>query len=88
MEKVEQYIKAHTITCSNKSLRNDKYYEWLTPANARAVAEIARKETINEVCEWIKHNVYSYTWYDFQQHEGGIERGKLIGDLKKHFVNE
>ena len=53
---VEDYIREHTMTCSNKSLRNDKYYDWLSPANAREAVHIAREETIKEVCEWIKYN--------------------------------
>lgn len=51
--------------------------------------EYIRKDTfIEKACEWIEKNVYSYTWYDFQQHERGVETGKLIEDLKKYFVNE
>ena len=45
---------------------------------------IEREETIKEVCEWLDNNVYSYYWCDFLQHERGIEKGKLIKDLKKH----
>ena len=83
MGKVEEYIKAHTITCSNKSLRNDKYYEWLTPANARAVAEIARKETIKQVCEWLENNVAGYCVInDTYDVDGCIE------DLKKHLEDK
>ena len=88
MKKVEEYIKGHTNRYSNHvelAANITGFTPWLTVDDARKIAEIAKEETIKEVCEWIEKNVYSYTWYDFQQHEGGIERGKLIGDLKKHF---
>ena len=79
MKKVEQYIKDYTRNCSNlvyKDTINGKefntYHEWLTPDHARRVAEIAREETIKEVCEWLdNHTMLSEKWY--------------IEDLKKHF---
>ena len=59
MEKVEQYIKEHTRVCSNRYSRQlftdentSPYAPWLTPDQARKVADIARQETIKEVCEW------------------------------------
>ena len=96
MEKVEQYIKEHTRNCSNEIIIPTQdgcsytkgYTSWLTPDDARKIAEIAREETINEVCEWIKNNVYSYTWCDFLQHERGVETGKLIEDLKKYLEDK
>lgn len=81
MEKVEQYIQEHTMNCSNlvyKDTINGKefntYNEWLTPDQARAVAKIAREETINEVCEWIKYN----------NENGGCSFDGWENDLKKH----
>lgn len=45
--------------------------------------EYIRKDAfIEKVCEWIKKNVYFYTWYDFKQYEIGVETDKLIEDLK------
>lgn len=96
MEKVEQYIQEHTRNCSNEigychnktRNHNHVFYSWLTPFHAENAAHIAREETVKEVCEWIKKNVYSYTWYDFKQYEIGVETDKLIEDLKKYFVNE
>jgi hypothetical protein len=60
MEKVEQYIKEHTRNCSNEIIIPTQdgcsytkgYTSWLTPDHARSVAQIAREETIKEVCEW------------------------------------
>lgn len=95
MKEVEKFIQDYTRNCSNEigycynktRNHNHVFYPWLTPDHARKVAEIAREETIKEVCEWIEKNVYSYTWCEFQQHERGVEIGKLIEDLKKHLEN-
>ena len=80
MKKVEQYIKNYTRNCSNEigychnktRNHNHVFYPWLTPTHAECVAEIAREETIKEVCEWLdNHTMLSEKWY--------------IEDLKKHF---
>ena len=82
MEKVEQYIKEHTRNCSNDWYDDlsQGYEPWLTPDDARAVAKIAREETIKEVCEWLyNHNDY------ICGSTNGIARydmDKLIEDLK------
>jgi anaerobic selenocysteine-containing dehydrogenase len=95
MKAVEEYIKNYTRNCCNEFsktisvglggyISRKGFAPWLTPDHARKVAEIAREETIKEVCEWIEKNVYSYTWCEFQQHERGVEKDKLIEDLKKY----
>lgn len=62
---------------------------WQTIAIDDESVEFVRKDAfIKEMCEWIKKNVYSYTWYDFKQYEIGVETDKLTEDLKKYFVNE
>jgi hypothetical protein len=94
MEVVEDYINKYTRNYSNEILVNGdesytnipskgEYHPWLTPDHARSVAEIAREETIKEVCGWLyNHNDYicgstnGITMYDMD---------KLIEDLKKHF---
>lgn len=91
MSRAEKFIQEYTRNCSNEldSFQTktgawvDTYHEWLTPDDALSAVAIAREETIKDVCEWIEKNVYSYTWCDFQQHERGIEKGKLIDDLKQ-----
>ena len=87
MKAVEKYIREHTNRYSNHvelAANITGFTQWLTVDDAKHIAEIARKETIKEVCEWIEKRVYSYTWYDFKQYEIGVETGKLIEDLKKH----
>ena len=59
MEKVEQYIQEHTKLYGNYGyidVKTKGFTPWLTPDQARRAVEIAREETIKEVCEWIKYN--------------------------------
>ena len=82
MKEVEKFIQDYTRNCSNEIAhwdiggKNIKpiYSPWLTPDDARKVAEIAREETINEVCEWIKYN----------NENGGCSFDGWENDLKKH----
>ena len=79
MSKTEKFISDCTRNCSNlvyKDTINGKefntYNEWLSPDQALRAVEIAREETIKEVCEWLdNHTMLSEKWY--------------IEDLKKHF---
>ena len=71
MEKVEKYIQEHTKNTYNYNSYEQDPIPWLTPEEARKVAEIAREETIKEVCEWLdSHTILSEKWY--------------IAELKKH----
>mgnify|MGYP007101827857 CR=1 FL=1 len=75
MKAVEKYIREHTEEGGNPIIDWDGniaiYQPWLTPSSAREVAQIAREETIKEVCEWLNdHTLLSEKWY--------------IEDLKKH----
>lgn len=86
MKAVEEYIKKYTRNCSNEILVNSdesytnipskgEYHPWLTPDQARGIAEIVREETIKEVCEWLdNHTVLSEKWY--------------IEDLKKYLEDK
>jgi len=93
MGKVEQFIQEHTKKYCNEFsetksdglggyISRKGFAPWLTIDDTRKVAEIAREETIKEVCEWLyNHNDYicgstnSIVRYDMD---------KLIDDLKKH----
>ena len=44
----EEYIKAYTRSCSNELVCGG-YHEWLTPENALAAVELARKEIHKEL---------------------------------------
>lgn len=77
MEKVEEYIKEHTNRYSNHvelAPNITGFTQWLTIDDARSVAQIAREETIKEVCEWIKYN----------NENGGCLFDGWENDLKKH----
>ena len=90
MEKVERFIQEHTRNYSNDWYDDlsQGYESWLTPDNARKVAEIAREETIKEVCEWLKSNWMKYHWYDPYEDNEGYNGNGLINDLKKHLDNK
>lgn len=93
MKKVEQYIKDYTKTCSNENVYGS-YEPWLTPDHARRVAEIAREETIKEVCEWIKNHLNDdYISVDEESVRMGcpysyLETDLFIEDLKKNFEDK
>ena len=85
MKAVEEYIKNYTRNCCNEFsetkfnglgeyISRKGFAPWLTPDHARKVAEIAREETIKEVCEWIKYN----------NENGGCLFDGWENDLKKH----
>ena len=85
MSRVETFIQEHTKNCSNEIERNEDvlsyldYVPWLTPDQARKAVEIAREETIKEVCEWIENNVAGYCVINDTYDVDGC-----IDDLKKH----
>lgn len=65
MDKARQFIKYYTRGCSNELCAvEDKYgkkvisyHEWLTPEQALAAVEIARKELIDKVCEYLRNHI-------------------------------
>ena len=60
MSKAEEFIKKNTKDCSNVSLHIGKYYEWLTPDQARMAVEIAREEMIEKGIEFLKDHLEGY----------------------------
>jgi len=90
MRKAEKFIQDYTRNCSNGILHSGKdsftnipqkgeYHPWLTPDQARKAVEIAREETIKEVCEWLDNHLIDYWSQSVTDGSGFIE------DLKKHF---
>ena len=59
MNKARQFIKDYTRGCSNELCAVEdrygkkviSYHEWLTPEQALAAVEIARKELIEKACD-------------------------------------
>ena len=101
MKKVEQFIQEYTRNCNNLLYRDtiegknkSVYHPWLTPDQARKVAEIAREETIKEVCEWIEtHLNDDYISVDEESVRMGcaysyLETNFFVEDLKKHFSDK
>lgn len=84
-EKIDKYIADYTRNCSNELDFSDfengmkrlkEYQPWLTPDHARAVAEIAREETIEKICEWLKNGqrfVVETPQYSYFDHKKAIE---------------
>ena len=77
MEKVEQYIKEHTRNTYNYNSYEQDPTPWLTPDDARIVAEKAREE----IYEWLQENAFKYATV-------GLYTDAMITDLKIHLENK
>ena len=90
-KKVKNYIKKYKRDYSNLLAFNKYdepiYQEWLTIYHGEAIADIARKETINEICKYLKKN------FKFDDYGSSITSGvgivnfdldKLINDIKNY----
>ena len=62
MSNAEKFIKGHIRNYSNEWYDDlsQGYESWLTPNQARKAVEIAREETIKEVCEWLDNHLIDY----------------------------
>jgi hypothetical protein len=58
MSKAEEFIQENTKDCSNASLHVGKYYEWITPHQAKEAVEIAREEIIDKTLDFLKDKLY------------------------------
>jgi len=88
MSKAEKFISDCTRNCSNVVAYSGmiegselRYHEWLTPDQARRAVEIAREEVIDEVCDYIKNNLYKHL-YVYDGH-AGFPTHQFINDLKQ-----
>jgi len=72
--KVEKYIQDYTNKCSNKD--GFSYVPWLTPDDARHVAEIAKEEVIEKAVEW------------FQDYFEGSVGGRICVESFKEYMEE
>ena len=88
MSKAEKFIEEHTMNCSNQydfpeyfenGIKRPKEYQpWLTTDQARKAVEIAREETINEVCKWLNSHLIDY-WS-----QSVTDESRFIEELKKY----
>lgn len=90
MSKAEKFIKGCTRNCSNEVAYSGmiegsefRYHEWLTPDHARRAVEIAREETVEEVCELLKNNIAEYILPN-----KGLDLDWFIEDLKRAMKDE
>ena len=75
MSRAEKFIEENTRNCSQLHYNSAcTLRHCITPDQARTAVEIAREETIKEVCEWIKYN----------NENGGCLFDGWENDLKKH----
>jgi hypothetical protein len=91
MEKVEQYIKEHTNRYSNHvelAPYITGFTEWLTIDDARRVAEIAREETIKEVCEWLNSHYRDYMHNPTGKQLEAFFGMDMIEDLNNYLDNK
>lgn len=74
-DKVEQYIQKYTKNCSNETritigkVSHWEKHPWLTPDQARAVAEIAKEEMIEKSAEWTKLYILNHDIIDIFEME-------------------
>ena len=68
-KRVEKFIQEHTRNCSNlmqvptlddKGNIVPEAHPWLTPDQARKAVEIAREETLQEVCDYLESIGHRY----------------------------
>jgi hypothetical protein len=91
MKKVEQYIKEHTNRYSNHvelAPYITGFTEWLTIDDARRVAEIAREETIKEVCEWLNSHYRDYMHNPTGKQLEAFFGMDMIEDLNNYLDNK
>ena len=78
MKVVERFLEENVRNDSNIVIGYhpdgiQQYYPWIPLRHARKIAEIAREETIKDVCEWLK-----------QEQKDSILTDTDIERLKKH----
>lgn len=90
MSKAENFIRDCTRNCSNELIAVESragkevvsYHEWLTPDQARTAVEIAREETLDKVCKYIKDNLYKNLYV--YNGEAGFPTFQFIEDIKSN----
>lgn len=94
MEKVEQYIKEHIKETSSPIIDWNGniaiYQPWLTPYDARKVAEIAMEEIIDKVCSFMADNIGEYIELKHANPTTFIEidGDRFVNDLKQAMKDE
>ena len=96
MSKAEKFIQDYTKNCSNELCAvEDKfgkkvisYHKWLTPDQARRAVDIARKELIEKVCQFIQEHHHEYTSWNTEEYELEFNTEQFIHDIKQAMKDE
>ena len=96
MSKAEKFIQGYTKNCSNELCAvEDKfgkkvisYNKWLTPDQALRAVEIARKELIEKVCQFIQEHHHEYTSWNTEEYELEFNTEQFIHDIKQAMKDE
>jgi hypothetical protein len=80
MSKAEEFIKKQSHIIENPTS------VWISSYNARKAVEIAREEIVNEVCDYIKNNLYKHLYVC--DGEAGFPTAQFINDLKQAMKDE
>ena len=84
MNRAEKFIREHTKNCFNYNSYAQTPEPWLTPDQARRAVEIARKEVIEKVCEFLDNDLCCY----IKAQDFTIEHQRLENDLKQAMKDE
>jgi len=96
MSKAEKFIQDYTKNCSNELCAvEDKfgkkvisYHKWLTPDQTRRAVDIARKELIEKVCQFIQEHHHEYTSWNTEEYELEFNTEQFIHDIKQAMKDE
>jgi hypothetical protein len=80
MSKAEEFIKKQSHIIENPTS------VWISSYNARRAVDIAREEIVNEVCDYIKNNLYKHLYVC--DGEAGFPTAQFINDLKQAMKDE
>ena len=95
MSRAEKFIQDCTRNCSNlmqvptlddKGNIVPEAHPWLTPDEARRAVEIAKEETLDKVCKFIKDNLYKNLYV--YNGEAGFPTFQFIEDIKQAMKDE
>jgi hypothetical protein len=75
MSKAEEFIKKQSHIIENPTS------VWISSYNARRAVDIAREEIVNEVCDYIKNNLYKHLYVC--DGEAGFPTSQFINDIKQ-----
>lgn len=85
-KRVEKFIQEHTRNTYNYNSYAQDPMPWLSIDEARKAVEIAREETLDKVCKYIKDNLYKNLYV--YKGEAGFPTFQFIEDIKQAMKDE